>query len=160
MDKRSNKEGLNLVNALKTLLLSRQASTQEELCNSLIAQGFDINQSRASRLLRKIGAVKVQHENGQIVYSLPKEPSPPSMESALTNLIIDIVANEVVVVVFTKPGSASLVARLLDYNQLQTEILGTIAGDDTIFVTPKSIKNMSKMFDEIKNLLSNISERL
>jgi transcriptional regulator of arginine metabolism len=151
------KDNQALGGALKALLLERKASTQEEICLSLTAQGFDINQSRASRLLRKIGAIKIQNEKGQIVYSLPKEPIPPSMESALTNLIVDVSANEVMVVVITKPGSASLVARLLDFNQLQTEILGTIPGDDTIFVSPKSIKNIPKMLDEVKKLLSSIT---
>ena len=55
--------------------------------------------------------------------------------------------------IFTAPGSASMIARALDYNQETTEILGTIAGDDTIFVAPKSIKNISKLFKEIKSLL-------
>jgi transcriptional regulator of arginine metabolism len=139
--------------ALEVLLRGRKASTQEEICAALVKMGYEINQSKASRLLRKIGAIKVVNERGQIIYSLPREPAPPTMNTPMRNLILNIVANEFLVVIFTSPGSASMVARVLDYNQITTEILGTIAGDDTIFVAPKSVKNIQKLTNEIKSLL-------
>ncbi len=142
-----------LVDALRTLLLERKASTQEEICTALDLQGWEINQSKASRLLRKIGAIKVENEQGLTVYTLLREPAPPSMATPIRDLILDILANEALVVIFTSPGSASMVARVLDYNQLTTEILGTLAGDDTIFVAPKSIKDTGKLCAEIKGLL-------
>jgi transcriptional regulator of arginine metabolism len=147
------KDSETLVEALRTLLLSRKAGTQEEICSALEAQGYEINQSKASRLLRKIGATKVINEKGTITYSLPKEPAPPSMSTTIRDLIIDIVANEALVVIFTSPGCASMVARVLDYHQTKSEILGSIAGDDTIFVTPKSIKHTQQLLKEIKSLL-------
>ena len=133
--------------------MGRKASTQEDICSVLKKQGYEINQSKASRLLRKIGAIKVVNSRGQTVYSLPREPAPPSMNTSLRGLILDIVSNETLVVIYTSPGSASMVARVLDYNQITTEILGTIAGDDTIFVAPKSIKDIHKLAEEIKDLL-------
>lgn len=133
--------------------MGRKASTQEDICLVLEKQGYEINQSKASRLLRKIGAIKVVNSRGQTVYSLPREPAPPSMNMPLRGLILDIVSNETLVVIYTSPGSASVVARVLDYNQITTEILGTIAGDDTIFVAPKSIKEIHKLTEEIKGLL-------
>jgi transcriptional regulator of arginine metabolism len=142
-----------LEDALRDLLISRNASTQEEVCLALERQGYEINQSKASRLLRKIGATKITNEKGQVVYSLPREPAPPSMDTTIRHLILDIVANEMLVVIFTSPGSASMVARVLDYKQISTEILGTLAGDDTIFVAPKSIKDTQKLMGEIQTLL-------
>jgi len=143
----------SLDDALRALLMGRKASTQEEICAALEKQGYDINQSKASRLLRKIGAIKVINEQGQTVYSLAREPAPPLMNTPIRNLIIDIVSNETLVVITTSPGSASMVARVLDYYQITTGILGTIAGDDTIFVAPKSIKDIHKLREEIKGLL-------
>jgi len=143
----------DLIDALRALLMDRKANTQDSICSTLEKQGYEINQSKASRLLRKIGAIKVINEEGQVVYSLPREPAPSPMSTPLGSLVLDIVANETLVVIFTSPGSASMIARSLDYNQTTTEILGTIAGDDTIFVAPKSIKNISKLLKEIKNLL-------
>jgi transcriptional regulator of arginine metabolism len=151
--KKINKGSQLLTHALRTLLLGRKASTQEDICSVLEKQGYEINQSKASRLLRKIGAIKVINSRGQTVYSLPREPAPPSMNTPLRGLILDIVSNETLVVIYTSPGSASMVARVLDYNQITTEILGTIAGDDTIFVAPKSIKDIHKLTEEIKGLL-------
>lgn len=144
----------DLDEALKALLMSRKSSTQEDICKALEEQGYEINQSKASRLLRKIGASKVINAFGQTVYSLPREPTPPSMGMALRNLILDIVANETLIIIFTSPGSASMVARVLDYHQFSAGILGTIAGDDTIFVAPKSIKDIPRLTQEIKKLLA------
>jgi transcriptional regulator of arginine metabolism len=151
--KKISRESQTLGDALRALLMGRKASTQEDICSALEKLGYEINQSKASRLLRKVGAIKVVNEKGQTVYSLPREPAPPSMNTSLRSLILDIVSNETLVVIFTSPGSASMVARVLDYNQITTEILGTIAGDDTIFVAPKSIKDTQKLTGEIKALL-------
>lgn len=149
----TDKGSLSLQEALRELLIERSASTQEEICASLERLGYEINQSKASRLLRKLGAIKVVNEQGQTVYSLAREPAPPSMNSPIRSLVVDIVSNETLVVIFTSPGSASMVARLLDYNQITTEILGTVAGDDTIFIAPKSIKDTKKLADEVRELL-------
>lgn len=144
----------SLIEALRVLLMSKTASTQEDICTELTKQGYDINQSKASRLLRKIGAIKVVDDSGQVVYSLPREPAPPTMKTQIKDLILDVVSNEALVVIFTSPGTASMVARVLDYHQITTEILGTIAGDDTIFVAPKSIKETDRLVNEIKSILS------
>ncbi len=141
-----------LIDALRRLLLQRAASTQDEICMALEQQGYEINQSKVSRLLRKVGAIKVTNIHNQIVYSLPREPPPPSAETLLKDLVIDIMANESLIVISTSPGSASMVARILDYYQMTSEILGTIAGDDTIFVAPRSIKDLPLLLKNIKAL--------
>lgn len=151
--KKLEESGGTLVEALRTLLAGREATSQEAICSALEEQGFEINQSKASRLLRKIGAVKVTNAQGATVYSLPREPAPPSMDTHIRDLIVDIVSNETLVVIYTSPGSASMVARVLDYALNSSEILGTIAGDDTIFVAPKSIKAIGKLLQEIRSFL-------
>ena len=92
--KKMNKEPQTLDDALRALLRIRKASTQEDICAALEKSGYEINQSKASRLLRKIGAIKVVNERGQTVYSLAREPAPPSMNTTLRSLILDIVSNE------------------------------------------------------------------
>lgn len=145
------KTSKHLEDALRQLLTEQEIGTQEEICFSLEGLGFEINQSKASRLLRKVGAVKVLNRDGQTVYSLPQEQAPPKLDASLENLVVDVSANETMVVVLTSPGSASMVARVLDYSK--SEILGTIAGDDTIFVVPISVKHTHKLAQEIKSLL-------
>jgi transcriptional regulator of arginine metabolism len=143
----------SLVETLKTLLIEGQTGTQEELCEALENRGFKVNQSTVSRLLRKIKAIKVENEKGDTVYSLPREPAPPSITPPLRGMVIDIVANETTIVIYTTPGSASIIARILDYKKPNSDILGTIAGDDTIFVVPKSVQNTKKLQNELKTLL-------
>lgn len=142
-----------LVEALKELLLNREASTQEQICASLEKEGFEINQSKVSRLLRKVGAVKVENSRGQTVYSLPREPAPPTLNTPLHSLVLDVDCNENLIVILTSPGSASMIARMLDYAHIAQDILGTIAGDDTIFVAPRSIKKTHAIAEEIKKIL-------
>lgn len=139
--------------ALQDYLAEESASTQEDICRALEQQGFEVNQSKISRLLRKLGAVKIKNERGEIGYWLPKEPPPPEPSGTVSSLILSILANETLVVIHTSPGSASLIARLLDYRQKETEIIGTVAGDDTIFVVPASTKRIDKTLQEVKSLL-------
>ncbi len=145
-----------LEDALKTLIWEDNHGTQEGLTEALTRQGYSVSQSKVSRLLRQLRAVKVNNERGETVYALPKESIPPSTQSPLTHLILKIVSNETLVVIFTSPGSASLIARLLDYHDRETSILATLAGDDTIFVAPKSIKKIKQTLNEVKELLANI----
>lgn len=149
MEKQSQK----LLDDLKQLLLSREASTQDDICAALQKRGYDINQSKVSRLLRKVGAIKVTGEQGQTVYALLREPAPPAMAMRMRDLILDVVSNETMIIIFTSPGSASIIARILDYQQIKSDILGTLAGDDTIFVAPRSIKDTKRLCQEIKALL-------
>lgn len=150
MDKKTESK---LVEALKELLLEREANTQDSLCHSLEKAGFDVNQSKVSRMLRKIGATKIVNAKGQTVYSLPREPAPPTPSTLLRDLIIDVSHNESLVVILTSPGSASMVGRMLDYANIETEILGTVAGDDTLFVAPKTVQDIKKLVEEIKKHL-------
>lgn len=147
-----SKSPLDLINALKNLLVGRNANTQEDLCNALEKQGYEINQTKVSRLLRKIGAVKIVNSQGEVVYSLPREPSPPTINTSLRELILEVSANEAMVVIFTSPGSASMLGRVLDYQQASLGILGTLAGDDTLFVAPKSVKEIPRLVEKIKKI--------
>lgn len=155
MNKKSPQKNI-LLEELKKLLLEGSASTQEDIKRHLITLGFEVNQAKISRLLRKIGAIKISNEHGQIVYCIPKEPAPPQAKSLLANLVIDIKHNETVIVIHTSPGSASLFARLIDHNLGKLNVLGTVAGDDTIVVIPKQTKNIDKTLLEVKKLLSEI----
>lgn len=145
-----------LKKAVSEILRKGSAATQQEICAELAAQGFVINQSKISRLLHKMAAIKVKNVQGQTVYRLPKELAPPPTQTPLTQLILKIVANESLIVIETSPGSASLIARMLDYQNSKSEILATLAGDDTIFVAPKSIQRINAAFAEVKQLLAGI----
>ena len=124
------------LNALRKILESGKSSTQEELRDMLEAKGHDVNQSTISRDLRKIGAIKGTDNKSRTVYRLSETSSESNfVGQSIGDLILNITHNDSMIVIQTSPGSASLVARHLDINR-PADILGTIAGDDTIFVAP------------------------
>lgn len=144
--------------ALRQLLLEGNVGTHEEICQALLKQGFSINQPKISRLLHKLGAVKVVNFQGQHTYRLPHEQdlihelNPPAKFSA-KQWVIDVVNNAALIIIHTTPGAAGLIAREIDRHQLALGILGSIAGDDTIFIAPKDITKTTKIVEDIKNTL-------
>jgi transcriptional regulator of arginine metabolism len=108
-----------------------------------------------SRDLRRIGAIKVTNTDGEIVYRLPEDHTTTNriLNNDLSGLLIEIQSNENMIVLHTAPGSASLVARSLDAVRSQIGILGTIAGDDAIFVVPATTKKIGAVIKKIKDEL-------
>lgn len=151
----SRNEVRERLKVLRQLIREGEASTQEELCEALARKDFEVNQSTVSRDLRKIGAIKLINADEEIVYVLPEDQRalPMRVMHTLDGLLTEIVANESMIVVHTTPGSASLLARHLDSMRESLGILGTIAGDDTIFVVPESMKKMASVKKKIKEEL-------
>ncbi|OOF46668.1 transcriptional regulator ArgR [Rodentibacter trehalosifermentans] len=143
----------NLTKVFKELLSQERFASQSEIVEALKNQGFSgINQSKVSRMLSKFGAVRTRNTKMEMVYCLPNELSVPATSSPLKNLVLDIDHNEFLVVIKTTPGAAQLIARLLDSIGKPEGILGTIAGDDTIFVTPTRETAISMLINHIQDL--------
>lgn len=139
-----------LIKAFKTLLREEKFSSQGEIVQALQEQGFySINQSKISRMLTRFGAVRTRNAKMEMVYCLPSELGVPDTSSPLKNLVLDIDHNEAVVVIHTSPGAAQLIARLLDSLGKAEGILGTIAGDDTIFTTPTREVSVTELHSTI-----------
>ncbi|MBF0750982.1 MULTISPECIES: transcriptional regulator ArgR [Pasteurellaceae] len=143
----------NLTKVFKELLSQERFASQGEIVEALKNQGFSgINQSKVSRMLSKFGAVRTRNTKMEMVYCLPNELSVPATSSPLKNLVLDIDHNEFLVVIKTTPGAAQLIARLLDSIGKPEGILGTIAGDDTIFVTPTCSTSILTLIGRIQDL--------
>lgn len=143
----------SLLNTFKELLAQERFGSQAEIVSALQQMGFShINQSKVSRMLTKFGAVRTRNAKMEMVYCLPNELSVPTTTSPLKNLVLDIDHNNILIVIKTSPGAAQLIARLLDSLGKAEGILGTIAGDDTIFITPASNTNIKKLISTIKKL--------
>lgn len=146
-----------LVKAFKGLLKEEHLGSQGEIVDALKDQGFDsVNQSKVSRMLSKFGAVRTRNAKDEMVYCLPAELGVPTISSQLKNLVLDISHNECLIVIQTSPGSAQLIARLLDSLGRTEGILGTIAGDDTIFITPTSTSIITEVDNAVKELFEYI----
>lgn len=139
------------LNALRKILESGKNSTQEELRDMLESKGHDVNQSTISRDLRKIGAIKGTDNKGRTVYRLSEMSGETTfVNQSIGDLILNITHNDSMIVIQTSPGSASLVARHLDMNK-PANILGTIAGDDTIFVAPSKDHSIKQTISAIRD---------
>lgn len=120
-------------------LVSQQPVTsQSQLVELLAGAGIEATQATVSRDLDEIGAVKVRAAGGDPVYAvpeLPKERVAPEehLRRVLGDWVVEVASSANLVVVRTPPGSAHVVASALDRAAL-ADIVGTVAGDDTIMV--------------------------
>lgn len=140
--------------ALKAILRRRRPRTQQNLVDALEEKGFHITQSSLSRDLMHLGARKVDgsyrlgsaaesaEEGGQLYPTLSElRPFVRSVQSAGPNLLV----------VSTRPGLAQTVALALD-SMSMPEVVGTIAGDDIVFVaTPqrRSQRGLERRFEHL-----------
>ncbi len=120
--------------AVARIIRSRPIGTQEELLAAVEEAGFRATQATLSRDLARLGARRVSRPQGGTVYELDGAAERNGL-GALRGLVQGITANGSLVVVRTHPGSAPAIARAIDLGEVP-EVLGTIAGDDTIFVAP------------------------
>lgn len=147
----SNQE--ELIKTFKAILKEERFGSQSEIVSALQSEGYtNINQSKVSRMLSKFGAVRTRNAKQEMVYCLPAELGVPTAGSPLKNLVLDVDHNQAMIVVRTSPGAAQLIARLLDSIGKPEGILGTIAGDDTIFITPADIQQIDDTLTTIKSL--------
>jgi transcriptional regulator of arginine metabolism len=120
-------------------LLEQEAVTsQGQLVELLEAAGVEATQATVSRDLEEMGAIKVRMAGGESAYAVPELPKDrvapeEHLRRVLGDWVVDVAASGNIVVVRTPPGSAHVVASALDRAGLP-DILGTVAGDDTIMV--------------------------
>ena len=146
-----------LIKAFKEILKTESFGSQGEIVNALKDQGYDnISQSKVSRMLSKFGAVRTRNARGDMVYCLPPELGMPTAKSPLKQLVLDIVHNNVMVIIRTSPGAAQLIARLLDSLSQADGVLGTIAGDDTIFIAPADITEIEDLRQRVEDLFESV----
>jgi transcriptional regulator of arginine metabolism len=123
---------------IEQLIEHNPVTSQGQLVELLAKSGVEATQATVSRDLEDIGAVKVRAAGGEPVYAVPELPKDrvapeEHLRRVLGDWVVDVKSSANLVVVRTPPGSAHVVASALDRAALK-EILGTVAGDDTIMV--------------------------
>jgi len=119
--------------AVARILRAGRVSTQEELIAALRGEGFHTTQATLSRDLARLSARRVSRPDGS--YYEIGDGAPAAVAAAVSGLVSEVATNGSLVVIRTLPGSAPAVARAIDLARLPG-VLGTIAGDDTVFVAP------------------------
>lgn len=120
------------------LVRTRHVTTQGDLRDLLRAKGHDVTQATLSRDLAKLRARRVSMPNGGTAYEIEgfAARDDESQLSSMAALVLGIREGAAIVVVHTRPGAAQAVAAMLDQARIES-IIGSIAGDDTIFVVPE-----------------------
>lgn len=154
MTLKSNKNESELILAFKRLLRDQCYGSQGQLAAALAGLGFEnLSQAKISRLLAKLGAVKSRNTDDQTVYILPEELVIPRSKHAIQSVVLGVKHNNMQIILKTGIGGAPLIARMLDSMGETAGILGTLAGDDTIFIAPTDISKIDEIAASIRKLL-------
>ncbi len=139
--------------AVADLIRDHALGSQEEVASRLARLGYEVTQATVSRDLEQLGALKIRRD-GRVSYALPAQlsadaPAQSRLASVLRDWVRSIDVAATMVVLKTPPGSAHLVGVALDESALP-EIVGTICGDDTIFIACRSASDAQVLAEKLK----------
>ena len=131
------------------LISTRAVRTQEELAEALTAEGWEVTQSSVSRDIAALRLIKVggayRRPSAAIV------PADPNVRRIADGVLAAEPAGEALVVIHTPPGEANRVAVALD-RLAWPDVVGTLAGDDTIFLAVKDGPAQRRVLGEVRKL--------
>jgi len=133
---------------IRELVTKRHVASQEQLARLLAAEGIPVTQSTLSRDIRILGLVKVR---GSYQAASELGPAPDQMRRRLQELVVRTSHAGNIVVLKTAPGNAHSLGVALDSAEWP-EVLGTVAGDDTVFVVVRRPRLARKVVRRIEEL--------
>ena len=139
---RPGREGTRLdrERRIREILGRQPIETQEDLVEALHRQGLEVTQATVSRDIKRLGLVKVPSGDGRSHYVAPERPSPGDalrrLQHAVGEYVLSADSGEDLLVIHTLAGRANAVAAAIDEMQWE-DVVGTVAGDDTILVVPR-----------------------
>ncbi len=141
--------------AIREVIQSQSIGSQEELLRVLITHGFAVTQATLSRDLKQMQIAKIATREGGYMYVMPDvaasakcKVSPHIIPPKTVAGVVSIECSQVLLVVRTKPGYASSIAYDIDMSGLP-EVMGTVAGDDTILVIPRGGYTTNQVADAL-----------
>lgn len=132
-------------NKIKRLIQSGRIGTQEEIKLHLHDEGIDVTQATLSRDLREIGLLKLRGKDGKLYYSL-SETLGSTFSATVRSYILKVARAGFMLVFHTQLGEADVLANLIDSSAIP-EILGTVAGADTLLVVCQD-EQMAEVFEK------------
>lgn len=140
---------------IKEIVQSRPIETQEELAKALQEEGIEVTQATVSRDIKELMLIKVPTSDGHYRYALSQEQNMLMSKNRMARLFqdsivrVDSALNQIVI--HTMPGSANMVAAAIDLAKWEN-VIGTIAGDDTILIITNSTESVPKITKVIVTL--------
>ena len=153
MNDYTNKMRLQVI---KKIISEQEVSDQIHLLNELKNSGIETTQATISRDLQRLNVVKVRVETGRYRYQILKKESENDLKDQLRvvfdNFVNQIKSTNNMIVIKTTSGNANSVAVIIDRLGLP-EILGTIAGDDTVLTIFDTDENRKQIENKFVNIL-------
>ena len=147
------------LDTLKVISSSKELSSQEVVLRALKKEGFTLTQATLSRDLKQLKVAKAASMSGKYVYVLPNDTmyrrvSTPKKASEMlaTSGFVSINFSGNVGVIKTRPGYASSIAYNIDNSDIP-EILGTIAGDDTILIILREGSDTNEITQSLDSII-------
>ena len=138
---------------IKEIIDNHKIETQEDLASALRNEGIDVTHATVLRDLKELMLVKVPDANGHYHYAYPKEHgmllTVERLERTFHDSIVNVRTSDSMVVIHSLPGTAQSVAFAIDYMKWP-EVLGTIAGDDTVFVAMENKEGVLSLLKRLK----------
>lgn len=137
------------------LISLKDIETQDELASELLAAGFSVTQATISRDIKELGLIKVSGAEGRQKYS--REIYDPNVTGKIINLfkhaVISITYAENLVVIKTLTGSANAAGLMVDKLNNQ-DVLGCVAGDDTVLVVTRTRSSAEEVVEELNDIIA------
>jgi transcriptional regulator of arginine metabolism len=142
--------------AIIHIVRDNDVPSQERLRELLADAGFAVTQATLSRDIRELGLLKVPVADGLSKYEPPTDdvPPPPPLSTLIPTLLLKMDGVGPLLVLATPLGSASALAAALD-NEEFPEVLGSIAGDDTLLMITRSPAERKRLMKRLEELLPN-----
>lgn len=155
------KKKANRLDAIKMIISSKEMGSQDELLQALASEDFELTQATLSRDLKQLKVAKAASMNGKYVYVLPNDimykriGEQTAGEMLLNNGLVSLHFSGNLAVIRTRPGYASSMAYDID-NHESNDILGTIAGDDTIMLVLSEGATQTNVRNFLSSIIPNI----
>lgn len=135
--------------------------TQEDLAEALRKHGIDVTQATVSRDIKELMLIKIPTGDGRYRYAFPPEQNAIMSQARLARTfqdsIVTIDFSQNIIVLRTHPGTAQAVAYAIDFVKW-SEIIGTVGGDDTIFVLVKPLEAVPQVIARFRSLMGRFEE--
>lgn len=139
------------------IIAARPITTQSELVAALRGAGIRVTQATVSRDIKRLGLVKMATRDGAYRYRAPQNAGPTGAEirtrlaRAVRDYVLEFDEGSGLVVVKTMTGSAATVAEAID-EMVWPEVVGTVAGDNTIIVVPRRPTDRALILERLRTL--------
>ena len=141
--------------AILDIIRNNEIETQSDLANALIARGVQVTQATISRDIKELQLMKLSTEGGKYKYAV-KEKEDNEISDRLVRIfresVLRVTVSENLIVLNTISGSANAAGEAID-SMNRPEIIGSICGDNTIFVAIRSADESEKVADVFRGLL-------